>query len=100
AYWPAWEQWFLGNALTNLALTPAILCWVFGTSWMLRDLKPRVVIEVSVLTAGLIVAGYAAFGTESVRMGIGDARFYAPVPFLFLAAARFGILGASGADRK
>src|SRR5204863_3433228 len=30
AFWPAWQQWFLGDALANLVLTPAILYWFFG----------------------------------------------------------------------
>ena len=25
AFWPAWSQWFLGNAIANLVLTPALL---------------------------------------------------------------------------
>jgi integral membrane sensor domain MASE1 len=39
-YWPEWWMWFLGNALTNLVLTPALLLWagsgrpvVRVTSW-------------------------------------------------------------------
>src|SRR6266566_2096481 len=31
-FWSAWEQWFLGNALTHLVVTPVILYWVFGAS--------------------------------------------------------------------
>ena len=32
-FWTAWEQWFLGNALAHLVVTPAIIYWVFGASW-------------------------------------------------------------------
>lgn len=31
-YWLAWERWFLGDALTQLVVTPAILYWIFGAS--------------------------------------------------------------------
>ena len=32
-YWPAWEQWFLGNALAQLVVTPVIFYWVLGAPW-------------------------------------------------------------------
>src|SRR5262245_59871764 len=35
-FWPAWEQWFLGDALAHLVVTPAILYWVFGAPWKMR----------------------------------------------------------------
>jgi PAS domain S-box-containing protein len=95
-YWQAFEQWFTGNALTNLILTPAILYWLFGYSWRIRAIEPKRCIEAVLLAAGLILAGYAAFEPESVKIGLTEARFYAPVPFLFWAAIRFGLLGASG----
>jgi integral membrane sensor domain MASE1 len=44
-----------------------------------------------------VVSGYLAFGTEPGLLGFTEPRFYAPVPFLFWAAIRFGMLGASGA---
>ena len=33
AYWPAWEQWFLGNVLTHLVVTPAIFYLVLAAPW-------------------------------------------------------------------
>jgi two-component system, LuxR family, sensor kinase FixL len=53
--------------------------------------------EGGLLTVGLIVTGYLAFGMETSGVGFTEPRFYAPVPFLFWAAIRFGMLGAIGA---
>ena len=95
-YWPAWEQWFMGNALTQLVVTPAILYWVFGLSRRQELPSRKECLEVGLVAAGLILTGYIAFNTESVRIGLSETRFYAPVPFLFWAAIRFGMFGASG----
>ncbi len=96
-YWPGWEQWFMGNAMTQLIITPAILYWVVGGSRSLRLLSARQWLEGGLLTTGLIVSGYVAFNVEPAGMDLAEARFYAPVPFLFWAAIRFGMFGASGA---
>ena len=96
-FWPAWEQWLLGNALAHLVITPAILYWIFGPSWELRAASARRWLEGAVLAIGIVVTGYLAFNTESGSLGFAEPRFYAPVPFLFWAAIRFGMLGASGA---
>jgi two-component system sensor kinase FixL len=95
-YWPAWEQWFMGNALAHLVVTPAILYWVFGVSHHRQLLSRHQRLEAGLVAAGLVLTGYVAFNTESVRIGLGETRFYAPVPFLFWAAIRFGMIGASG----
>jgi signal transduction histidine kinase len=91
----AWERWFLGDALTHLVVTPAILYWVFRPSWSF-DADRKRWLEAGLLMAGLIVAGYMAFDTRS-GFGFLEPRFYAPVPFLFWAAIRFGMPGATGA---
>jgi MASE1 len=49
------------------------------------------------LTAGLIVSAYIAFDIEAGGTGFAEPRFYTPVPFLFWAAIRFGMFGATGA---
>jgi len=93
AYWPAWEQWFLGNALAHTVVTPLIFYWVIGA--------PRISLarwtEAALLTTGLIVSGYAAFEPDSSRTVFAEPLFYVPVLFLFWAAIRFGTLGTSGA---
>ncbi len=94
-FWPAWEQWFLGDALTHLVVTPAILYWVFGATRKIRVPDAKRWLEGGVLVLGLLVSGYLAFGPSG--SGFAEPRFYAPVPFLFWAAIRFGMSGASGA---
>jgi signal transduction histidine kinase len=95
-YWIAWEQWFLGDALAHLIVTPVLLFLVSG-SW---KNQPRPTqgqqAEFALVTAGLVVAGWIGLHTESVPLGWDEARFYAPIPFLFWAAIRFGMFGAAG----
>ncbi|HVI24011.1 MAG TPA: ATP-binding protein [Myxococcales bacterium] len=92
-FWASWEDWLLGDALAHLVVTPAILYWMLGTAWKAQAADTRRWLERGLLTVGLIVAGYVAFETPS---GFAE-RFYLPVPFLFWAAIRFGMSGASGA---
>ena len=96
-FWPAWEQWFLGDALTHLVVTPVIFYWVLGVPWNEPIRSGRRWIEGALLAAGLLVTAYIAFDTEGGATGFTEARFYAPVPFLFWAAIRFGMFGATGA---
>jgi signal transduction histidine kinase len=96
-YWAAWEQWFLGNALAQLVVTPAILYFIFGAAFNIRALSPQRCVEGGLLAVGLVMTCYMAFNTGADSIGFTDARFYAPVPFLFWAAVRFGMFGASGA---
>jgi signal transduction histidine kinase len=96
AFWPTWEQWFLGNALTHLVVTPAILCWVFGSHWKMATRSGARWAEAALVGVGLLVTGYLAFDTPSTPSGFSEPRFYAPVPLLFWAAIRFGMAGASG----
>jgi PAS domain S-box-containing protein len=95
-YWPAWEQWFMGNALTHLIVTPCLL-YLLGIAHQWHRPSLKRFIEATTLAAGLAVTAYMAFDVSSVRIGFAETRFYAPVPFLFWAAVRFGMLGASGA---
>jgi PAS domain S-box-containing protein len=96
-YWPAWQQWFMGDALTHLVVTPAILYWLFSGSWRLRPPFRGRTLEGGLLAIGLVLTGYMASRTEPGAFGFAEPRFYAPVPFLFWAAFRFGMLGATGA---
>ena len=97
AFWPAWEQWFMGDALTQLVVTPAIFYLVIGYPWAMAAPTAKRAVEGGLLTAGLILSGYIAFNTSVGGSGFAEPRFYAPVPFLFWAAIRFGMFGACGA---
>ncbi len=95
-YWMSWSQWFLGDALANLIITPVLFYWVLRPAQP-RDLAPVRWFEVALLTCGLLVSTSLAFDEASSGLGFADARSYAPIPFLFWAAIRFGMFGASGA---
>jgi len=96
-YWEAWRQWFLGDALTQLVITPAILYGFPGAERSLERASPARWAEALVVTLGLVVAGLVAFHVPPSARGFADPQFYAPIPFMFWAALRFGIPGASGA---
>jgi PAS domain S-box-containing protein len=96
-YWLTWEQWFLGNAVTHLIVTPVLLYWILGGHWRSLTLSVSRWLEAALLTIGIIVTGSFAFDTGSAGLDFAEPRFYAPVPFLFWAAIRFGMLGATGA---
>ena len=95
-YWTAWLEWFMGDALAQLVLTPAILYWVFTQPWNMRTLDAKRVAEAAVLTVGLVAATYWAFLAEGA-VSIAETRVFLPVIFLLWAALRFGMTGASGA---
>ena len=92
-YWYVWRARVLSNALSTLTIIPPILM-AFGTGW---GKSPGSSLwrygEFCMLTAGLVLAGYTALGTQAVA----PALFYAPLPFLMWAAVRFevGILSLS-----
>jgi PAS domain S-box-containing protein len=94
-YWPTWEQWFLGNALAHLVVTPALFYWVIVPAWIGLARSGRR-IEGALLAAGVLLTSFLAFDVTPRGNVFADPRFYAPVPFLFWAAIRFGMLGASG----
>ena len=95
SYWRAWEQWFWGDALANLIITPAIFYWLIRTRWSLPRRLDMRWLEGALLTIGLVLTSYLAFEGEAGGPAFAESRFYAPVPFLFWAAVRFGMRGAS-----
>jgi PAS domain S-box-containing protein len=95
-YWANWERWFLGNALAALIVTPFIFYWVLRPRDQ-RNLTAAQWLEALVLLVGLIVSLTLAFQPASSHLGFADSRMYAPVAFLFWAAVRFGMRGATAA---
>ncbi len=95
-YWAHWERWFLGNALAALIVTPFIFYWVLRPSDQ-RNLASAQWLEAAILLVGLIVSLTFAFQPASSHLGFADSRMYAPVAFLFWAAVRFGMRGATAA---
>jgi len=96
-YWASWEQWFYGDALASLIVTPLLFYWVLRPAFPRRDLFARQWLEPLLLIGGLLISTHLAFEPDSGTRGFADTRFYAPIPFLFWAALRFGMFGASGA---
>lgn len=95
AYWPAWEQWFMGDALAQLVVTPAILYWVFDPPWLRWKFDAQKTSQAALLVVGLAVSGFLAANADP--HGYYTAlRFYSPVPFLLWAAIRFGMAGSTG----
>jgi len=93
-FWSTWRQWFFGDALANLSLTPALCCLFLDSRTVVRAPKARR-IEVLLIALGLVAGTYVAF-----KYGLTDLRYplwllYLPIPFVFWVAIRFGPLGTS-----
>jgi len=94
-YWQAWQRWFLGDALAQLVITPALLTWLFWKGPLVTPLTTATKIEAAILFPGLILTTYLAYVSTSDTLDFVDSRFFLPVPFLYWAALRFGMAGAS-----
>lgn len=94
-FWTAWQQWFFGDAATHLIVTPVILYGFLGNAaqdWKRLLKRWR---EVAPLLAALILASHSAFHMSPGNTMFSQPMCYAPIPLLFWAAVRFGMLGAS-----
>ncbi|HKQ79616.1 MAG TPA: MASE1 domain-containing protein [Blastocatellia bacterium] len=97
SYWPAWQRWFLGDALANLLLTPMILNWASGGASAVRSAGIRRRIEGILLIVALIPVGFIASSGAIGGLGDSPALVYLPFPLLLYAAVRFGPRGVSSA---
>ncbi len=59
-FWPAWTQWFLGDALASILLTPALFCFVRDFRTTSRKPFSRNV-EALVMATALVAVTYLAF---------------------------------------
>src|SRR5262249_53371235 len=59
-FWAAWGHWFLGDALANLSLTPALCCLLLDLPGVIRAPRARR-IEVLVIALALVAGAYIAF---------------------------------------
>lgn len=96
AYWPSFEQWFLGDAMAQLIVTPIIFYWVLRPPNPAAFRAPRVM-EAGALAIGLLVSLTWAFEPVAEARDLAETRFYAPVPFMVWAAIRFRMFGATAA---
>ena len=94
-YWQAWQVWFLGNALAQLIITPALLTWLFWKGPRVAPAGRAGVIEASLLFVGMILTTYLAYSSTGPFLNFAESRFFLPIPFLYWAALRFGMAGAS-----
>jgi len=86
AFWPAFGQWSLGDALANLVVTPTLLLWL---SREYQGLRPRLLETIAWGIGFAFCLCYAVLFDESIL------AIYAPFPFLVWAALRLGTIGAS-----
>ncbi|HKD11605.1 MAG TPA: MASE1 domain-containing protein, partial [Thermoanaerobaculia bacterium] len=90
-----WTEWFLGDALANLILTPLILSFAASAPVSLRSWQRKG--EAGLLVAGLLVSGAVAFRGGTTSFPIVAVLLCLPFPFLLWAATRFGVRGISAA---
>jgi signal transduction histidine kinase len=93
-FWDAWYRWFLSCALVALSVTPALVHWV-GARPAFSGARPLRYVEFLLVSGGLLLASYAAFGRPADGSVFSLAVLYAPIPFLVWAAVRWGPIGAS-----
>jgi PAS domain S-box-containing protein len=94
-FWPAWEQWFLGDLMAAVILTPILFYWVLRPPNPATFSTPRV-LEALAISVGLLVSLALAFAPSDRPQEITDTRYYAPMPFIVWAAVRFRVHGATG----
>jgi PAS domain S-box-containing protein len=91
----AWRNWFLGDALASLVLTPLLVCLVESPHGFWDTFSTRR-FRVGLLTLiGLTAGGYLAFHSGSSSVGYSPFLLYIPVPFLLGASVLWGPIGAS-----
>src|SRR5215471_6626548 len=78
-FWASWYQWFLGDALANVVLTPALLYW---SSKHFRALRPRTV-ELATWVVGFSLSLIIAL--TFARSVYSPIAVSVPVPFLIWA---------------
>jgi two-component system sensor histidine kinase UhpB len=89
AFWPAFGQWYLGNALTNLVVTPTLLLWFSGEYRNLRAHMRETILWSAGFALCLI---YTVIWTS---LNGSPTALYVPFPFLIWAAIRLGAIGTS-----
>jgi PAS domain S-box-containing protein len=89
-FWRSFWEWFLGDSLVNLILTPMILFWALGGVASIRSSSNKRRIEAALLFAALILVGIKALSGEIAGMSNSSVLIYLPLPLLLYSAIRFG----------
>jgi len=82
--WKAGYQWFMGDALTQVVVTPTLLYWCTRAYGRVTSRRT----EFALLFVGLSAASYYTF--VALHGGSSPVLLYSPVPFLIWAAVRLG----------
>jgi len=98
-YWTIWSTRVPANALTELTLVPPAVI-VISSGWQrLRDAARSRVVEAVLLGLATAAIAVATFGDHVYRIwpmsGLPAISLAFPLPFVLLAALRFGPAGAS-----
>ena len=92
----ALRNWFLGDALASLVLTPLLVTLATDYRGLAQVSRVRLA-WTSFVFAGLAVSGYLAFHGGLSNGVYPPFLLYVPVPFLLAASVAFGLTGASAA---
>jgi PAS domain S-box-containing protein len=99
-YWIHWQQWYAANALGSVTLSPiAILALTNRRRPWLASMTAQQRLEALLL--GILLIAICAIAFKPNILDIPRAYLptilYSPLPFVALAAIRFGVRGASAA---
>ena len=93
-YWSLWRLRFFSNVLAELTMVPFIVLWLGGSVRSINKLSGYRLLEAAVLGVGLLMVTILVLGGK-IGANPTPALLYAPLPFLLLAALRFGPEGIS-----
>ena len=96
-FWPTWVQWFLGDALASIVLTPLLFCLVREVP-IVRSTTLLRLLEGTCVAAAIVGGAYLAFVLDWRGLSSANILLYLPAPFLIWAALRFGPLETSAAS--
>jgi PAS domain S-box-containing protein len=88
----SWTQWYLGNALAHLVVTPAVFAWILDRRPSRKELAFRGW-EVAALSIGLVWISW--YGFHAPESNLASPILFLPAPFLLWASIRFGMRGAT-----
>jgi PAS domain S-box-containing protein len=91
-YGSLWWQWWLGDAMGDLVVAPALLVW--GTPSRTRHWRPDQTVEAGALVVLLTAVSQVVFGGWVTRATMSLPLAFATFPGVIWAALRFGPQGA------
>jgi signal transduction histidine kinase len=87
----AWLTWWLGDAMGDLILAPALFAW---TGWRRIALSSSRLAEATALAASLVLIGLLIFGSPFTSVQAVLLQPYVLFPFLIWTALRFSQRGS------